>query len=155
MPLSRLNSPIESSGGYICPSEYAHRNMWNRLPWYTVLRLRVVALRSMVRRFAHISVVEIRNLPRRIRIQLHEIRSLPLGRIGGIVAVPDHPCLSTWKPSRSEYIRQVTAQTPWVSLYDLSLCLHGWEAAIESLRRHIQDSGTEHSCTQKSDSPNS
>ena len=154
-PTRSLNTPLESSADYVCPSEYAHRNMWNQLPWHTVLRLRARAMRSRLRRFVHISAVETRNLPRRIRIQLREIRSLPLGRTGGTAAVPDHPCLSTWKPSRSECTRQVVAQTPWASLYDLSLCLQGWEAAIESLRRHIRDSGTGHSCIQTSDSENS
>ena len=155
-PLSRsqINTPSESSAVYVCQSGHAHRNMWNQLPWYTVLRLRVRALRAEFYHIVHISAVETRNLPRRIRIQLREIRSLPLGRIGGTPVIPTHPCLSTWKPSRSECTRQVKALTPWVSLYDLSLCLQGWEAAIESLRRHIQDSGMKHSCTQTSNSRN-
>jgi hypothetical protein len=152
---SRFNTP-SATIPYAGPLANAPQSTWPpRIPWHIAMLVRLKRVWEESYHIVYISVVEIRNLPRRIRIQLREIRSLSLGRIGGTAVVPDHPCLSTWKPSRSECTRQVMAQTPWVSLYDLSLCLRGSEAAFESLHRHIQDSGMEHICTQKSDSHNS
>ena len=142
------------------PSESAHRasqtgnvpqNIYPRLPWHIAVRVRLGALRAELRRTVHISAVEICNLPRRIKTQLREIRYLPLARTEGISLAPNHPDSSIWKPSSSEYIRQARAERPWASLYDLSLCHQGWQAAIESLCRHIQDSDKAQKDTQTSD----
>jgi hypothetical protein len=145
------------------PSEAAHRasrtvnvpqNIYSQLPWHIAMQVRLGAFRAELWRTVHIFAVETHNLPRRIKIQLLEIRYLPLARTEGISLAPDRPDSSTWKPSSSEYTKQVVAQRPWASLYDLSLCHQGWQAAIESLRYHIQGSGTAPKGTQTSDSRN-
>jgi hypothetical protein len=147
MRSSQLNTPTATTP-YAGLSDYAHQHIWNQLPWYDILQLQVRALRREFYHIVHISAVEIRNLPRRTKIPLHEIRSPSLARTEGILLVPNHPDSSIWKPSSSEYIRQLVARTPWASLYDLSLCHQGWQAAIESLRRHIQDSDKARTDTQ-------
>jgi len=148
---TRLNTPSEAAR-QSSRTGYLPRNSYSQLPWHIAVRVRLGAFRAELWRTVHISAVEIRNLPRRIRIELCEIRYLPLARTEGISLAPNHPDSSTWKPSSSEYIRQVVAQRPWASLYDLSLCHQGWQAAIESLRRHIHDSDKARKDTQTSNS---
>jgi len=134
--------------------ENGSQNILNRLPWHIAVLVRAVILWAEFYRAAHISAVEIRNLPHCIETRRRKIRSLPLARTEGISLVPDRSGLCIWKPSCSEYIRQVMAERPWASLFDLSLCLQGWQEAIESLRDHIRDSGKVQKGIEMSDSPN-
>jgi hypothetical protein len=128
------------------------RSILSQLPLHIALRMRARIQWANLCRIAHILEKEIRSLVHRSRVQLHKMEYLPTKQPVGMELIPTHPGSNIWKPSSIEHIRQAMVEKPWASLFDLSLCLEGWEAAIECARRHTADSCREQIEIQTSDS---
>ena len=131
------------------------QSILSQIPWHIALPMRLRILWASLWRIVCIIETEMGSSIHRISVRLHKMECLPIPSPSVIDLSHIHPSLNNWKPASIDYIRQVQAEKPWASLFDLSLCLDGWEAAVESCRRHIEDSCRAQTNTQKSDSRNS
>jgi hypothetical protein len=138
MPQARIVVPSIASGVQepreSVPSRPSRSGLWDRIG-FLPLSLRMflghcwIDSGTVARMFRS----ELCSLSHRIRSQSRKrvyLTLRPYLESARYLVPPD-----TLKTLRSDYITRLKAQKPWASLSDLSLCLEGWEAAIESILR--------------------